>query len=146
MATEKWSDFSARGAVLTTEMDSLANGSRSVLGTEVDNNANNDRFAVLELVTQFGSSPTDYSTIDVYMVPAVDGTNYGDGSDTVRPSQDDFVGAFQLRATTSQQRLFTKPFELLPCKFKFLVYNGSGQSMGGTGNSLNLHTFNREIG
>ena len=79
MATEKFSTYTSRSTVLTTQLNSLSNGSYSAAGSELNNASNLDRFAVAELSVTFGSSPTADSTIDLYCLSTPDGTNYEDG-------------------------------------------------------------------
>lgn len=146
MSTEFISTLTSRGTVLTTELDSLADAAYSGVGSELENATNKDRFGIAEVGVTFGSAPTDYSVLDLYMVTALDGTNYPDGSASLRPSQEKWVGSFQLRAVTTAQRVQCAPFEMLGCKSKFILRNGSGQALPASGTTVNLYTFNREIG
>lgn len=146
MATENWSASTSRGNLLTTQLNALANGSYSAVGTELDNATNKDRFAVAVLTCTWGSAPTLNATVELYAVCAVDGTNYEDGSASLRYPYDAFCGVFQCYNNTSAQILVTRPFELRPFKTKFAVYNGSGQNMPASGTTVGIYTFNRTIG
>lgn len=146
MPTEKWATFSDRGTVLTTELDSLANGSRSAAGTVIDNGSNLDRFAYAELVLgTFGSAPTDKAVCELYMVPARDGTNYADGSSSVRPSDWLWCGSFQVDSATAAKRLLTDVFALPPFKVKFILLNSTGQALNASGNTVSISTGNRAV-
>ncbi len=142
MATEKWSTLTSRANLLTTQLNALADAAYSAVGAELDNGTNLDRFMVAELTADFVSATDDRAAIDLYMIPAVDGTNYADATE---PSAYHFVGSFMVDNTTAAQRLVTAPFQLLPCKVKFLVHNRSGEAFPATGSIVNGYTFNRTI-
>lgn len=146
MATEKQSTFTDRGSVLTTQLNSLATATYCALGSvEHDNSANLDMWAIAELYVTFGTNPTLNSPVHLYGIKAPDGTDYQDGTASLRPPDDTFLGTFQLYNNTSAQRLYTRMFRLLPVKYKFIVYNGSGQTMAASGNTVKLFTNNRTI-
>ncbi|MDY0227225.1 MAG: hypothetical protein RBR38_10390 [Desulfomicrobium apsheronum] len=145
MATEKWAAFTSRGNVLSTELNSLASAGRSAAGTEVDNGANLDMYGQLELQVTFGTAPSAGGYVEIYMVNALDGTNYEDGSDTVAPGTHKLIDRIPVRAVTTAQRLSGRRFELVPTKTKFLLVNGSGQAFPASGSALALYTTNRTV-
>lgn len=145
MATEKLSAYTDRGDLLTTQLNSLASGSHSGVGTALDNGTNLDRFASAVLNVTFGSAPTDKSTCSLFMVPAVDGSNYADGGSSVRPSSRYYVGSFELRNVTTAQKVTIPRFELMPCAVKFVLLNSSGQAFPASGSTVEVHTFNRTV-
>jgi hypothetical protein len=65
-------------AVMTTELDGLANNARAISGA-VDNTADLDFWDDVELVVTYGTAPSAGGTVELYLVESVDGTNYGDG-------------------------------------------------------------------
>jgi hypothetical protein len=135
----------SRSTVLTTELNSLANGSRTNAGTAIDNSTNLDMFGWLELAVTFGSAPSADAYIAVYMVTSLDGTNYADGSSTVAPGADTWVINIPLNATTSAQNKQVGPIALPPTKIKFIVENKSGQAFPASGSTLKLYTDNPEV-
>lgn len=146
MATEKQSTLTDRGSVLTTQLNSLATATYSALGSvEHDNSVELDVWGVAELNVTFGSNPTLNSPVHLYGIKAPDGTNYQDGTASLRPPDDTYLGTFQLYNNTSAQKLYTRPFRLLPVKYKFIVLNSSGQTMAASGNTVELYTYNRTI-
>ena len=146
MATEKQSTLTARGTVLDTQLNALANATYCALGSvEHDNSDNLDLWAIAELYVTYGTNPTVNTPVHLFGIKAPDGTNYQDGTASLRPPDDSFLGTFQLYNNTSAQRLYTRPFRLLPVKYKFMVYNLAGQAMGATGNTVKLFTYNRTI-
>ena len=134
-----------RGDVLTTGLDALANGSASAVGGEIDNSTNLDQYAILELNVDFVSAPTLGTTCDIYMVKAIDGTNYEDGSATVVPAGSCLVASIDMLATTAAMRRTSGIFTLPPCKVKFLLKNNSGQAFPNSGSTVGLYTFNDEV-
>lgn len=145
MATEKNSGVTDRGSVLTTELNSLANGSYSAAGAAYDNTTQLDTWAIAEMLLKGISTPTLNAPIHLYAVSAPDGTNYEDGSSSLRPPDDSYVGTFQVYNNSSDQRLQTRPFKLKPVKMKFILYNGCGQAFAASANVVKLFTFNRTI-
>jgi hypothetical protein len=145
MATEKWDVFTSRSTVLTTELNALANNGRSAAGTEIDNGTNKDVFGQLELQVTFGTAPSAGGFVEIYMVNALDGTNYEDGSNTVDPGTHKLVDRIPVRAVTTAQRLNGRMIPLEPAKTKFLLVNGSGQAFPASGSTLTLYTTNRTV-
>ncbi len=121
----------------STELNSLANGSGAA-GAEYDNATNKYTLGTIEIVFGTGSNATAGNTVDIYIVPAPDGTNYPDGVGT--PSQvsaPQYVGSGVCRAATSH-RLALNIVPLPLCKFKVVVVNGSGQAFSSSGNTVKL--------
>lgn len=145
MATEKWAAYTSRGNVLSTELNSLADGSRTAAGTEVDNSTNKDVFGRLALSVTFDTAPSAGGYVEIYAVNALDGTNYEDGSNSVDPGTHKLLDRIPLRSVTTEQRLTGRRFEFDPSKTKFLLYNGSGQAFPASGSTLTLYTTNRTV-
>lgn len=128
--------------VLSTELNSLANNA-AALGTEYDNSSNLYLWATFELNATFGSAPTAGNTVDLYIIPAPDGTNYDDnttGASGAAPSTS-YVGGFPLRAVTSAQKVplgVVRRVDLPPTKFKVFVVNGSGQAFPASGSTVKM--------
>lgn len=141
----KWQSWSDRSNVLSTELNSLASGSRTNAGTELANQTNKDQFGKLEISVTFGSAPAAGGTLEIYMVTAPDGTNYEDGSSSVDPGAHTLIITIPVRNTTSAQRLMSRRFELDPAKTKFILRNNTNQSFPSSGSTLKLYTTNDEI-
>lgn len=128
--------------VLSTELNSLANGAAAI-SSAYDNDTNLYMWATFELNVQFGANPTIYTTVDLYIIPAPDGTNYDDattGASGTAPSTC-YVGGFPLRVTTSAQKVplgVVRRVDLPPTKFKVFVLNGSGQSFPSSGSTVKM--------
>ncbi len=112
MATVKWAAAATtRGTVLTTQLNSLANNARSAAGTEIDNGTNLDTHAVLELDVTFGSAPTaTLPIVNFYLVKAIDGTQYADGSASADPGPETKIIDLTVNKVTTAQNKQTVIF------------------------------------
>jgi len=129
-----------------TELNALANGSGSVLGTEFDNSvASNWTRAQFEGVFDFGAAPTAGTTIDLYLVKALDGSNYelytSGASEVVQGAT--YLGSFEIPSATDPIRLSVRGVqgewsEIPPCKFKLAVVNNSGQALHTSGSTVKM--------
>jgi len=140
--------------LLDTELNSLANNDAALDSAEYDNATNLYEFAAFELYVDFVSAPTAGPTIELYMIPSLDGTNYGDGDGTPLAQINTFVGAFDVRATTAAMRLnlaipsamgAPNLAPLLPVKYKALIYNKSGQAFPASGSTLKMLPYRRQV-
>lgn len=141
----KW-EAAAQATVASTELNSLANGS-AALGAEYDNSSGLYIRGIFELNVTFGTNPTANSLINVYLVPAPDGSNYDDsvtGAGGSAPVTG-YIGGFPLRAVTSAQKvplgIGLQTIEIPPMKFKLLVLNNSGQSFPASGSTILLTPY-----
>lgn len=149
MTTSKLIVISSSANQLTTELNSLANGSAAIASTAYDNATNLAMWATFELNVTYGTNPTAGSLVSLYLVPSADGTNYADATTGASPlvSPAYYVGAFWLRAVTTAQRVAlanSGPAGLVALpglKFKCYVINSSGQTMAASGNTLSMTTF-----
>lgn len=116
---------------VVTSGAAIANNSRSAASAAVGADATDAHLlADFELVCTFATAPTLDTTIDLYLVRSADGTNYEDGSDTVRPNPDAFVGSFAVRNVTTSQRIIKRDVPLPPGLWKAILHNnGTGQSI-----------------
>jgi hypothetical protein len=144
MASIKY-EAGAIQTLMTTQLDGLANAA-AALGVEYDNSASLYLWGLFELNVTFGTNPTAGSLINLYLIPAADGTNYADnvpGAGGSAPSTM-FAGGFPLRAVTTAQRVtlgvhgFYPLVPLPPAKFKVFVVNNSGQAFPASGSTLKM--------
>ncbi len=132
--------------VASTELNSLASAALA-LGAEYDNTSNLYLFGLFEVNVTFGSSPTANTTIDLYLIPAPDGTNYDDavtGASGTAPAQC-YIGSAPVRAVTSAQKipigLGLTLVNLPPLKFKIAVKNGTNQSFPASGSTVKMIAY-----
>ncbi len=135
----------AEGNVLSTELNALATGSRTAAGTEIDNSTNLDKYGFLELAVDFVSAPSAGAYCNIYMVMALGGTTYADGSASVDPGADAWVIGIPILASTAAQNKQVGPILLPPSKVKFILENQTGQAFPASGSTLKLYTSNDEI-
>lgn len=109
-------------------LNNVTNGSR-VISAAIDNTSNKDLFMDVEIKTKFGTNPTANSVWNMYLIPSLDGTNYGDGDASVAPPASAFVGAFEVRAVTTQQRILAvRDIPIPALNFKLIFENKTGQT------------------
>ena len=133
--------------LLSTELNSLANNA-GALGVEYDNATNDYIYGLFELAVTFGSNPTAGNTVDLYLIPCPDGTNYDDavtGASGAAPASC-YAGGFPLRAVTTAQKVplgfgASGPVLLPPCKFKAFVLNKSGVAMPASGSTIKMVAY-----
>ncbi len=86
----------------------------------------------------YGANATAGTTVDIYLIPAYDGTNYPDNQNMASV----FLGSFPMRAATAHVIPLRGPMGALiaipPCKFKVRVMNNSGQNFPASGSTLKM--------
>lgn len=141
----KWSSLGSAVTVLSTELNSLSDDALSGAGTEVDNATNRDMYGDFELDATFASEPDDAGAIALFIVTALDGSNYQDGGSSVAPPETAWRGNFPLRPVTTAQKVHLHNILLPPSKFKCVVRNQSGQAFPSSGSTMKLYTYNEEV-
>lgn len=143
--TEKWGALSsvavffseAGGAVPT--LKALASTSL-ILSAEYDNTTNLYAWLNLDLKVRGASAFTSGGTVDFWILPALDGTNYPDGTAGTAPARAP-DGYFYLRPVATAQRLAQTQIQIPPCKFKILIRNSGGQAFTNTDNENTLSGY-----
>lgn len=123
---------------------SLANVTAVACATaNLANQTNLDDYATFELIGGFGSAPTLPQSLEVYLVPANDGTNFADvnttsGSSSLSSSQ--FAGTIPvtLSQTGSQRMTSGARIPLGPRLYKVYLLNRTGQTLS-SGWSLTVY-------
>jgi hypothetical protein len=134
--TQKWARGTADTA-MSSELNTLANNSNAVKGSAVALTTSGYALGEVELVVTFGSTPTANTSVSVWFLREIDGTNYEDGGASVTPARNPDV-VLPIRATTNAQRII-KQCVLPPGDFKPLVRNeGTGQAFASSGNTLKI--------
>lgn len=145
MAETTWSGYKAASATaLTTELNSLANGSVSALSSEIDNSTNKYLFMDLELYLA-SLTPTTGGYVSVYVVPSEDGTNYPSFDTGASPGDYNgnyFVTSFSTKAATAAQRMVRREILVPPGKWKIAVQNSCGAALAASGNTLSWRPYN----
>lgn len=134
-----------QGDLLSTELNNLANAARTNQGTELNNATNLDTIAWAEVSVTFGAAPSAGGYLVLYLIPALDGTNYAQGSSTLPPGGHAAVATIPVQATTNAQRIASQAFRLPPSKVKFILENQSGQAFPASGSVVAIYTSNEEV-
>lgn len=133
-----WTAYRTADDIGGTAFNALADGSGG-LSSEVDNSFNLDEFGDLEVTaaTAIASSGTD-ARLDVYLVPAYDGTNYPTPGGATTFTGTQFVGPISSVETvgTVAATNFTngtlRGILLPPTKFKIGIVNELGATTAAT--------------
>ncbi len=143
----KWSTFSAATSLHTTSLDSLASGAISTQSSEYANATSGNRYthATFQLLVDPASAPTSGKTIDLYILPAIDGSTYPEGTTSVSPSGTHYVGSFIVRGVDTAQRLVLTNVPLPPTDFTVLIVNNSGVNFASSGNVLSMIVYGYEL-
>lgn len=129
----------------TQQINSLTDNEWTDLSDEVDNTTNLYAFADLELVLGSAAFTGTDSSIEVYIVPTVDGTNYPDwtgNSTSDAPEQAHyFVALLPLKAATAAKRVVSgsaSDVALPQGKFKFGLRSRANVTLASSGNTLSF--------
>jgi len=151
MATQKWSAYGTyttaiAGSGTAPTLKNLANNGQKI-GNEIDNTTTRYLYADWDLLCRFQTAPVVGGYVALYLIPTVDGTNYGDGDDSVAPAVTMWVGNFPVRAVNTAIRVSLRQIVMPPGKFKPLVVNKSGYAMTNTDaeNVLSYRPFDEDI-
>lgn len=146
-----WSAYGTADDLSNSNAFAVADGT-AVLSPEVDNSTDLKMFGDLEVsldatVTSVGAD----ARIEVYMIPAYDGTNYPTPGTTTTFTATQYVGAISAvevlgtpGATPFQQGTLRK-IELPPCKFKLITLNELGVTMVGRTVTLKLRRYSPKV-
>lgn len=126
-------------SLLTTELNTLSNGSFATAGSAYDN-TDKDFWGDFELVADAAGNFTGGATCDLYFITAIDGTNY---AGTGGPPPGAFAGSFVMQAE-HPGRYILRGIPLPPCKFKAYFKNGSGQNFAASGNTLKMLPYSQQ--
>lgn len=134
----------AAANVLTTELNSLADGNVSALSPEQNNGTNLDTLAdfQIDLASLTISSTNAYVT--VYIVPTVDGTNYPDmaaGSYGNYAAQYAVGTALIKNVSAAAARACLSRIPLPPGKYKVALRNSVGAALASSGNTVAIRTY-----
>lgn len=142
MATTKHKAYRATVAnTLTTEMNSLANLGNTAASATIDNTSNLDLYHDLTLnVAAQGTARSGGASIVVYLIMALDGTNF----DAVNETTAEVVAVFPLDAATTARQLTRRDIPIPPGLFKYFVRNITGQTLAASGNTLEYRAHSVE--
>lgn len=142
MAISKHSAYAAAiASALTTELNSLANNTNTAASAEIDNTTDLNLYHDLTLtVAAQGSARSAGATVTVYLIMALDGTNYDDVNETTA----EVAAVFPLDAATTARQATRRDIPVPPGKFKYFIRNTTGQALAASGNLLEYRAHNVE--
>lgn len=134
----KYTTLDASADVLTTALNSLANGANKITGTALSNNAAAERDLLakfrLTLAAQ-GSARSTGAFVAMYILPEQDGI-YAYGGDSLDPAPEHKVWTFNFDATTTARENVSPLINLPTGDFHVLLINETGQAFAASGNTL----------
>jgi len=140
-----WESSPSLTSYLTTELNSLANGSNKI-GAEIDNSTGLDMYVDVELnLAAQGSARSAGAYVPVFLIPTIDGTNYTYGDDSTDPPAHQQIGALLLDAATTARRVGLQMMKVPPGKFKLLIMNETGQAFASSGTTFGYRLYSPEI-
>ena len=132
--------------VLTTGLNSLTSGSVSALSAAQDNDTagTRDLYAQVEIyLAAQGTNRAAGAYVAIYLVPELDGTNYGATTDECLDNY--FVGSASLDDGALAARYLIIDRVRLPVgDFKVALKNGTGQTLASSGNTVKLRSYTVE--
>jgi hypothetical protein len=146
MAEIKLSGYTGLQAVMTTELNALGSSTGKAISVALDNTVPNDIWADFELAVTFASAPVLNAIVELYLLPSLDaGASYPDGSTTVLPSPNLYMGGFPVRAVNTAQVISLRGVPLPPGLFKVLVQNTTAQAFPASGSTLDLNSYKLQV-
>lgn len=130
MATIKWLVTTSLTTLLSTGLDDLISGNETE-SAEFDNTAGLDLMADFIFAAAYASAPAaNVKCAELYIEPAVDGTNYPTVTAGGLPQKSLLIGAFELpQNIATLQYMVLSGVPLPPLKLKFRLSNTSAQTM-----------------
>ena len=128
---------------LTTELNSLVvtAGTQSTLGSEIDNSTNKYLLAEAEFLAGGTYTPTANGYIELWLLRAMDGTNYEDGSSSIVPARRPDIIIPVRAGTTITPRALAAGLLIPPGKYKALAGNRTGATLPASGNVIALRPY-----
>ncbi|MEO0166748.1 MAG: hypothetical protein ABIL39_11500 [candidate division WOR-3 bacterium] len=143
MATFKWTQPETIATALSTELNSLANGSFAI-SSAIDNENGLYLFIDLELYLASFTPGSGSPYCAAYFTYSLDGTNFEkepDGSSGDKPPD----AIFPLEASVTQSsRIVITNIPIPPLKFKISLRNMSGAALASSGNTLKYRRHNEQ--
>lgn len=137
---------SSAATVLTTELNSLASGSLCTLSSAQDNDTagTRDLYGQVEIyIAAQGSNRAAGAYLALYLVPELDGTNYGNTTDEC--AENYFAGAVSVDdAALAARYLIIDRVRLPVGDYKVGLKNGTGQSLASSGNTVKIRAYTIE--
>lgn len=139
--TTRYAQHDSAVTVLSTELNNLADGGNKISTSPLSNDAattERELFAKFSLsLAAQGSARSAGATVDLYILPEVDGT-YPYGGDSLDPSSNHYVHSFHFDAATTARVDNITDVRLPNADYHVLVQNNTGQALAASGNVLKI--------
>lgn len=134
MAVTKHDAYAASiASALTTELNALANNTSSAASSAIDNSTALELYVDLTMtVATQGGARSAGAIINVYLTPALDGTNY----DRVSHETAELVATFTYDAATTATQSTRRDVPIPPGLYKLFARNQTGQALAASSNIL----------
>lgn len=142
MAITKHSSYASTvTSILTTELNSIINNANTAASAAIDNSVDKNLYhdLTLTIATQ-GVARSSGAVVTVYMIMALDDTNYDDVNETTA----EIVAVFPLDNVVTARQLTRRDIPIPPGKFKYFARNITGQTLASSGNILEYRAHNVE--
>lgn len=140
MANEvKWKAPTSRTSGISA---ASLNAGANLLGSEINNETNLDRYLNLELTWTCSTASVLNEVVEVYLLYAIDGTNYEDGGVSVDPIKVQ-ISFFSDNGLTTAQKQAKVSIPIPPFKFKILIK--SELTNNATSVTVDAETYNEDI-
>lgn len=142
----KWGNVSSVTTVLSTGLNSLGNNTMSAASSAIANQTNLDIYVDIEVVLA-SLSPTTGAFVALYILLAVDGTNYPAQSDAdLRLTATQLLCTIPVGTTaTTAQRVAVRNVVIPPGSFEIKLDNQTGVALNASGNTVKLYSYDLNL-
>lgn len=149
MSTFKWTAYNtADTAISGTLMNALANAAYTQPGTAIDNTSGLYLYGDLSIkLSSAVSVPAGAPTISIWILPAIDGTNYPNppGNAAAQPPANLLAGTIVMVPSVSSSVMIARGLVLPPSLFTVLIQNNLGVAFPATNTSTcQLFRYNEQ--
>lgn len=136
----KWNTPAGATTILSTELNSLADGGMTAASTAVTSNV--DIYVDIE-VNLASLSPASGAYVALYIAEAVDGTNYpAPSAADMQLSTTQLLCVIPIGTTASTaQRVAARNVVIPPGNFKIYLVNHAGVALGASGNTVKFNAY-----
>lgn len=138
--TLKWVAPESIASALTTELNSLTNGSLTAASAAIDNET--DLYEYIEVELALASlNPTGSPYLLLYLNKSVDGTNYEDLNTTMAH---EVIATLPVATGSATKRVCVANILIPPCKFKLAIQNQTNVTLASSGSTLKYRRYNEQ--
>ena len=136
----KWEAPATIATVMSTELNSLANGANAITASALSNDAaTTERFLYASFefyIAAQGSARSAGAYVALFLLPEIDGTNFAYGGAGLNPQSGLWLCNFSLDAATTARYCLQHQIPIPPHNFHLVMQNNTGQAFAASGNTL----------